>query len=299
MTVVPTAGLVALVAAALLSAAAVAGQAPEPPNPGLPDDEWLGFVEIPAGPFVMGTDRGRDPLAFDNERWSSTEADGTVQVSTFFLGRSEVTIAQYAAFVRSTGFRVDPRALSGPPNHPVAFVSWPDALAYCRWLEATLRDWPRTPPRLAQLLRDGWHVTLPTEAEWEKAARGADRRRYPWGNEPRPDRSTYAGTGTTAVGHFPCPECPFPVFDTSGNVSEWTRSPYQPYPYNPDDDRANLEADALWVIRGGHFADTARYVRTTARGAAEPGARRAFIGFRTAMARPGRPDTPDYLAFGR
>jgi formylglycine-generating enzyme required for sulfatase activity len=73
----------------------------------------------------------------------------------------------------------------------------------------------------------------------------------------------------------------------SGNVWEWTSSPYQPYPYNPSDDRANLEGDALWVIRGGHFADDARMVRTTARTGADPGARRPFIGFRVAISRPG------------
>ena len=69
----------------------------------------------------------------------------------------------------------------------------------------------------------------------------------------------------------------------SGNVWEWTRSPYQPYPYDETDDRRGLEADALWVMRGGHFGDPARLVRTSARGAAEPGARRPFIGFRLAL----------------
>ncbi len=75
-------------------------------------------------------------------------------------------------------------------------------------------------------------------------------------------------------GSFPCPECPYGLADMAGNVWEWTRSPYQPYPYDESDDRANLDADALWVMRGGHFGDPARLVRTTARGAAEPGARR-------------------------
>jgi len=69
----------------------------------------------------------------------------------------------------------------------------------------------------------------------------------------------------------------------SGNVWEWTSSPYQPYPYDPSDDRANLDVDALWVMRGGHFGDPARTVRASARGAADPGARRPFIGFRVAL----------------
>ncbi len=72
----------------------------------------------------------------------------------------------------------------------------------------------------------------------------------------------------------------------AGNVWEWTRSPYQPYPYDESDDRAGLDADALWVMRGGAFNDPARLVRSAARGAAEPGARRAFIGFRVAIVPP-------------
>ena len=110
----------------------------------------------------------------------------------FFIARHEVTIAQFQAFVEATGFKVDERALRGQPNHPVAFVSWPDALAYCRWLEATLKARPDTPSRLRQLLRDGWRVSLPSEAQWEKAARGTDRRIFPWGNQPRRDRANYA-----------------------------------------------------------------------------------------------------------
>ena len=72
----------------------------------------------------------------------------------------------------------------------------------------------------------------------------------------------------------------------AGNVWEWTRSPYQPYPFDDADDASGLDADALWVMRGGGFADPARLVRTTARGAAEPGARRPFIGFRVALVPP-------------
>ena len=69
----------------------------------------------------------------------------------------------------------------------------------------------------------------------------------------------------------------------AGNTWEWTRSPYQPYPYDPSDDRAGLGQDALWVMRGGGFADGPQLIRTTARGAAEPGARRPFIGFRVVV----------------
>jgi len=261
-----------VLAAAALMGSPAGGQATPTPE----------FIEIPAGPFSMGSDPARDPQAFDNERWPG---DGIVRVDAFQISRHEITVGQFSAFGAATGWTVDPRSIAGPTTHPVTFVSWPDALAYCRWFEATLRSAPTTPPAIAARLRDGWRVTLPTEAQWEKAARGTDRRRYPWGDEPRRDRANYEGTGTTPVGQFPCPECPFDLFDMSGNVWEWTRSPLQPYPYDPADARANLDADALWVMRGGHYGDGARLVRAATRGAAEPGARRAFIGFRVVLSR--------------
>jgi formylglycine-generating enzyme required for sulfatase activity len=227
-------------------------------------------------------------MAFDNERWSPLEGEGRVDVPAFYIARHETTVGQFAAFAHDTTWTIHPQTLAGPSTHPVTFVSWPDALAYCRWLSNTLERSPTTLPRLRALLREGWRVSLPTEAEWEKAARGPDRRRYPWGNEPLRSQANYEGTSTTPVGRFACGECPYGLSDMSGNVWEWTSSPYQPYPYDPTDDRANLDADALWVMRGGHFGDGPRLVRTTTRGAADPGARRPFIGFRVALSRPAR-----------
>jgi formylglycine-generating enzyme required for sulfatase activity len=267
----------------LIALATVAAPSTEAPTPSavLPV-----FVEIGSGPFLMGSDRMRDPLAFDNERWSREQGQGTIDLPTFYIARHEVTVEHFRAFAARPTVTVDPRALRGDPSHPVAFVSWPDALAYCRWLETALRGSPDTPAPLGRLLREGWRVTLPSEAEWEKAARGTDGRIFPWGNTARTDRANYGGAaGVMPVGSFPCSECPYPVSDMSGNVWEWTRSPYQPYPYDPADDRADLEADALWVIRGGHFGDPARNVRAATRGGADPGARRAFIGFRVVISR--------------
>ena len=227
----------------------------------LPDEELLGFVEIPSGPFTMGSDPSVDPLAFEIE-----VPQAMVDVPTFYIGRYEVTVAQYAAFVKSTGrVVVDSSALEGPPDHPVAGVSWTDALAYARWLDGELRASAAAPAELDTLLGAGWRVTLPTEAQWEKAARGDDGRIYPWGNEPRRDRAVYAARGTGPVGSLECPECPYGLADMSGNVWEWTRSPYQRYPYDEADDRADLDAEALWVMRGGAFNDTERNIRVAGR----------------------------------
>jgi len=250
----------------------------------LPDDELLGFVEIPAGPFLMGSDPAVDPLMFDNERWSNTRTQGTVDLSVFWIARYEVTVAQFSAFVEATGHSVDDRTLRGPADHPVGSVSWTDALAYSRWLDAAMRESSVTPARLTDMLRDGWRISLPTEAEWEKAARGPNGQIYPWGNEPSPDRANYERGSTTPVGSFSCPECFFGLADMSGNVWELTRSPFQAYPYDPNS-RGDLEADALWVMRGGSFSDPARNVRAATRGGVDPGARRPFIGFRLVVRR--------------
>ena len=248
----------------------------------LPDDELLGFVEIPAGSFPMGSDPILDSLAFDNERWSKAQAQGTVDLPMFLIGRYEVTNAQFGAFVAETGYAVDDQALLGPADHPVAGVSWTDALAYVRWLERELRESPTTPARLAELLTAGWRISLPTEAEWEKASRGTDGRIYPWGNEPDPARANYRSAGTRPVGDLDCPGCSFGLSDMSGNVWELTRSPYQAYPYDPSS-RGDFGADALWVMRGGSFGDPVRNVRAATRGGVDPGARRPFIGFRVVI----------------
>lgn len=251
----------------------------------LPDEGMLGFVEIPAGTFPMGSNPLIDPMAFENERWSESRRQGIVDLPTYYISRYEVTVAQFKAFVDATGYRVDPLALQSPPDHPVGSVSWTDALAYARWLEAQLRESAQTPEPLRRLLDEGWRVTIPDEAQWEKAARGSEGRVYPWGNQPSREQANYAGTGTMPVGSHPCPECKYGLHDMSGNVWEWTRSPYQPLPFDSSDDRANLSEDALWVMRGGSFNDAENNARAAVRGAADPGARRPFIGFRLAITR--------------
>jgi formylglycine-generating enzyme required for sulfatase activity len=251
----------------------------------LPDDDLLGFVEIPSGSFQMGSDPSRGPRAFDNERWSASGGPGFVDLAEFYIGRYEVTVAQFRAFVEASGFHADGKALEGPLDYPVRNVSWPDALAYCRWLETELSESPSTPLALRRILGDGFHLTLPSEAEWEKAARGAGGRIFPWGDEPRRDRANYGSSAATPVASFPCPECVFPLSDMSGNVWELTRSPYRAYPFDPSIANVDLDADALWVMRGGSYLDSEQNVRAAVRGGVDPGARRPFIGFRVVLTR--------------
>jgi len=256
----------------------------------LPDEDLLGFVEVPGGSFVMGADPARDPLAYDNERWAPGRAQAEVVLPGFFIGRYEVTVAQFRAFVDATGYPADPAALQGAQEQPVTSVSWPDALAYAAWLQDRLHAWPEVPVALAAALQAGWRVSLPSEAEWEKAARGTDGRVFPWGDEARPDLAVYGRAAPQPVGSIPCPACAFGLADMSGNVWELTRSLFQPYPFDPADDLDDLDAEALFVMRGGHFGDTAQNVRTTVRGGVDPGARRPFIGFRLVI------DDPDAVA---
>lgn len=257
----------------------------------LPDDDLLGFVEIPAGPFLMGSDPAVDPMATDTERWSRDSAQGMVDLPTFYISRYEVTVAQFLVFVRDTGFRTVDDALRERLDHPMGGVTWMGAVAYARWLDEKLRLWPDTPPALARLLREGWTIDLPSEAEWEKAARGDDGRIYPWGSEPRHERANFGTTTTTSVGSFDCPECPYGLADMGGNVWEWTRSPYEPYPFDPSPSRVDLDGEALWVMRGGSYADDGRGVRAAERGVSDPGARRPVVGFRLAISphHPARP----------
>jgi len=252
----------------------------------LPDEPMLGFVEIPAGEFLMGSDFVVDRQAYDNERWSETERQGRVNLPRYFIARYEVTVAQYRAFLATTGRAARPETLAATPDHPVTNVTWTDALAYGRWLKKSLQDSPAAPGALTNLLKTGWRITLPSEAEWEKAARGSDGDIYPWGAGLREERANFNSGAARAVGSTPCPECNYGLSDMAGNVWELTRSPYQPYPYSIADDRDNLDADALWVMRGGSYADGPANIRAAVRGGVDPGVRSDNIGFRLVLTPP-------------
>jgi formylglycine-generating enzyme required for sulfatase activity len=264
----------------------------------LPDEPLLGFVEVPAGPFLMGTREEDIPTLleqFGGEReWYEWEVPRhEVTLPAYYVARYPVTNAQYLAFVTATGHSPPTAYVDSerpyewrdvqPPSHllnaPVVLVTWYDAQAYCSWLTEQLRTWEGVPEPLAKLLREeDWVVRLPSEAEWEKAARGTEGRSFPWGEEPDSDRANYDKTGLgtiSAVGCFSGGASPYGVLDMSGNVWEWTRSlwgkewnkPEFQYPYDVKDGREDVEAgnNVLRVLRGGSFGSSQWDVRCACR----------------------------------
>jgi formylglycine-generating enzyme required for sulfatase activity len=189
------------------------------------------------------------------------------------------------------------------PNHPVIGVTWYEALAFIRWAETHFKKLAETRqanPGLKEADRRFWgwlaggqlRVTLPSEAEWEKAARGTDGRNYPWGDKYDPDNANTSETGigtTSAVGCFPGGAGPYGLLDMSGNVWEWTRSTWEPkkypYPYNPADGREDIHKDAQRVVRGGSFLDNAWLARCAFRGWFNPASGYYDFGFRVVVSR--------------
>ena len=181
------------------------------------------MVWIPPGPFLMGTDetdtenRGR-ALGFPRPWFEDEHPLHTVTLPGFYIDRHEVTQDDYLRFVRETGHRPPPHWRSGAykvgtGRRPVTFVDWYDADDYCRWRGKR----------------------LPTEAEWEKAARGPDGRAYPWGERFQAGRAHLSPAADVAmqpapVGSYPAGASPYGVLDMVGNVWEWTESWYLAYP---------------------------------------------------------------------
>ena len=249
----------------------------------LPNLPLMGFVEVEAGEFLMGSNPLLDRLAYENERWSSRQRQGEVYLPTFFISRYETTIAQFSVYADEVGLDIGQINLVGPPDLAAYNVTWSDAVGYASWLDSKLRSSPLTPERLKAILEGGGRVTLPSEAEWEKAARSTDGRIFPWGSQPTSDFANFNATEVYSVGSKLCDECAYGLSDMAGNVWEFTRSPLQDYPYDPADDLDNLSEDALWVMRGGSFADSINNVRAAVRGAVDPGVRSKTIGFRVVI----------------
>jgi formylglycine-generating enzyme required for sulfatase activity len=270
------------------------------PAPAPQDDD---MVLISAGEFLMGSPEGGD--SFSDER-----PQRRVHLSPYKIDRREVTNADYRQFIAATGHRApanqnpavtlwaEGRPLAGSDRHPVVNVSWHDAAAYCRWVGKR----------------------LPTEAEWEKAARGTDGRLYPWGETWAPRLANSAsywagrtiefkdteewkafwvhGEGgriskeqglngevlTLPVGSFPEGASPYGLLDMAGNASEWVQDWFEPYYYlkAPNADPKGPNGMLLKVVRGGSWLKPARSMRTADRDYGFPDDRQSGTGFRCA-----------------
>ena len=165
-------------------------------------------------------------------------------------------------------------------------MSWYDALAFCDWLTAELKQSKETPSRLKEKLDQGWKISLPSEAQWEKAARGPDGWTFPGGETFGENSGNYSDTGigtTSPVGCFPSGASPYGVLDMSGNVWEWTRSLYKDYPYKHGDGREDIKTGGSMVLRGGAFDSSSRGMRCAFRGGGGPDALNNGFGFRIVL----------------
>jgi formylglycine-generating enzyme required for sulfatase activity len=257
----------------------------------LPKEPDLGFVEVPAGEFLMGSDPEEPEYLESEYRRHSVTLPG------FWLGRHPVTVGQYQAFVEASGYRPkDLRWERDLSPQPVVYVSWYDALAYCQWLGERLRDLVSgtgreagSPSLWSGLASGKLRASLPSEAEWEKAARGTEGLIYPWGQEADTNRANYHDTRLgekSVVGCFPGGASPYGIEELSGNIWEWTRSLYQDYPYAPVAAREDLKASSnvIRVMRGGTFFNGSRFVRCACRREGSPDARRVrYVGFRVVL----------------
>ena len=190
----------------------------------------------------------------------------SVHLEAYKIDKTEVTMAQYRLYLEQTG-KPAPKYMDNKrfnQNHqPVVGVTWQEATDYC----ATMGK------------------RLPTEAEWEKAARGADSRYYPWGNEPDEDKANIRGKHddfrySSPVGIFPRGVSPYGILDLAGNAWEWTADWYQPHPGNtyPND----FYGEQFRVIKGGSWFSNMDLARIPVRGKSLPDRRNNYIGFRCA-----------------
>ncbi len=248
---------------------------------------WDEMITIPAGPFIMGNDNGAE----------IERPQHVVTLPSFRIGRYPVTNRQYLRFLRDGGYneprwwlpegwawvrqmKIDSPALwrhplYARPEQPVVGVSWYEAAAYARW-------WSE---------RTGRRFRLPTEAQWERAARGTEGRAWPWGDRFEPGRCNTAEAKNgqpTAANAFTNGRTPEGVYDLAGNVWEWCRTRWgrtlqtleYPYPYNPADGRDDEEDRYVRIIRGGSWFDLWPQASPTNRRRYLADARSNNIGFR-------------------
>lgn len=268
------------------------------------------LVPLPAVLFLVGNTAAElRTLDRHTATWlADTINPVSVHLSAFEIARYLVTNAQYALFLAEGGY--DPDQPWWSPigqtwlqaagvrkphywehhtfgyrrsNHPVVGISWFEAQAFCRWLTQHATYNPT-----------GAVYRLPGEGEWEYAARGVERRPYPWGfTEPGIEHANFRDSygGTTPVRSFPEGATPNGIYDMAGNVWEWTNSIYLPYPYDPYDGREQEEclAHKHIVVRGGSWNNLSVSLRASGRYMIEPSHRSYELGFRLARNLPAEP----------
>jgi formylglycine-generating enzyme required for sulfatase activity len=239
-------------------------------NPNFVNSAGMEMFLVPTGQFTMGSDR---PDAAPNEQPTSV-----VTLSGFYLARFPVTNAQFERFDPAHRSK---RAPWANDNHPVVHVSWNEATAFCRWLSQ----------------KDGRKYRLPTEAEWEYAARGSDGRVFPWGNDFTSGKlANFADTRTNLVwrdtrfddgyaetapvGAFPLGASPFGIEELAGNVHEWCNDWYAPYQGKDRTNPIGPGGGQQRVLRGGSWRSRIASLRAVARSSNQPAFQSNDIGFR-------------------
>lgn len=227
--------------------------------------DGMTMVFVPAGRFIIGNNAGD----------ADERPEHLVDLDAFWIDKTEITNAMYALCVAEADCRRPLSLISSKHavyfdnpdfgNYPVIQVDWSMAKAYCEWAGRR----------------------LPTEAEWEKAARGTDGRLYPWGDqEPNETLLNFNGIvgDTVEVGSYPDAASTYGALDMAGNVWEWTNSLYKPYPYNPADGRERLSSQENRVIRGGAWSNfLSNVVNSATRIGSPPDFTHNSLGFRCAQ----------------
>ena len=242
---------------------------PLPPTPTptptpTPSPTPINRVYVPAGAFTMGSP--------DGEGYDDEHPQHTVYLDAFWIDRTEVTNAMYQQCVNAGACQANYNYGSdfNAPDQPVVGVNWHDAKAYCEWAGKR----------------------LPTEAEWEKAARGTDGRKYPWGNQsPNCSLLNYSAHSgacvghTTPVGSYPAGASPYGALDMAGNVWEWVSDWYNANYYinSPLSNPTGPNSGEMRSLRGGGWRNNSDYVRVPRRGKGFQDVRRDYGGFRCAF----------------
>ncbi len=222
------------------------------------------FMCVPAGKFLMGSENG----------YGDEKPQHTVELPDYWIARYPLTNELYNTYAKSKGIKHPVDDWEKKKDHPVVYVKWTEAMEYCQWVNNLLK----------KELPSGLVLRLPTEAEWEKAARGTDGREYPWGSQFDKNKCNTKEGGkldTTSVGLYsPQGDSHYGCADMSGNVWEWTHSLKKKYPYNVKDGREDEKVSDIHVLRGGSFGYSYQDARCACRFAYSIFGVYNYLGFR-------------------